>query len=62
MKEQYLDSPIGSNRGAYSTVQDSTEPMVEPEFTFTSSEMNLKYKKFFPFIGAFLIYKFLWKK
>ena len=33
----------------------------EPLFTYNSSEMILKYKKFFPFIGAYLAYKILWR-
>jgi hypothetical protein len=64
MKEEYDDNADGAVRNYYDIdhSQNSTEPMVEPEFSFTSADVNLKYKKFFPFIGAFLIYKFLWKK
>jgi hypothetical protein len=73
MKEEYDDNAGGAVRNYYDIdhSQNSTEPMSEPEFNFTSTEpefsftstdVNLKYKKFFPFIGAFLIYKFLWKK
>ena len=64
MKEEYDDNAGGAVRNYYDIdhSQNSTEPMSEPEFSFTSTDVNLKYKKFFPFIGAFLIYKFLWKK
>ena len=64
MKEEYDDNADGAVRNYYDIdhSQNSTEPMVDPEFSFTSADVNLKYKKFFPFIGAFLIYKFLWKK
>jgi len=66
MKEEYNDDMSGGGgvRSQYDIdhSQNSTEPMLEPEFSFTSADVNLKYKKFFPFIGAFLIYKFLWKK
>ena len=64
MKEEYDDNADGAVRNYYDIdhSQNSTEPMLDPEFSFTSADVNLKYKKFFPFIGAFLIYKFLWKK
>ena len=64
MKAEYDDNAGDGVHNEYDInhSQNSTEPMLDPEFSFTSADVNLKYKKFFPFIGAFLIYKFLWKK
>lgn len=38
----------------------TTEPL-DPSFSFTGSDFNLKYEKLIPFLGVFLIYKFLFK-
>jgi len=64
MKEQWNNDKPGGNRADFNInkSQNSTDPMVDPEFSFNSADVNLKYKKFFPFIGAFLFYKFIWKK
>jgi hypothetical protein len=32
---------------------------LEPMFSFKSSKVNLKYNKLIPFIGIYLIYKFI---
>ena len=63
MKEQWDDNTDSGVRSQYDIdhSQNSTEPMLDPEFSLNSADVNLKYKKFFPFIGAYLIYKFLWK-
>ena len=34
---------------------------VGPKFEFKSEDFNLKYKKFIPFVGAYLFYKYVWK-
>jgi hypothetical protein len=47
--------------GGTNTSAINDEIIAEPVFEFKSEAMNLKYNKFFPFIGAYLIYKFLWK-
>lgn len=38
-----------------------TQDPVDPIFNYKNSNVNLTYKNLLPFIGAFLIYKFLWK-
>ena len=32
---------------------------IDPVFTFKSAPVNLKYNKLIPFIGVYLIYKFI---
>ena len=65
MREEYQDDSYvgGGGRGLQgSQSQSLSEPSVDPKFSFTGAEVNLKYDKFLPFIGAYLVYKFLWKK
>jgi hypothetical protein len=62
--DQYID--IGqrgsSGGGGMNTTGDRDDLITEPTFEYKSEPMNLKYNKFFPFIGAYLVYKFLWRK
>ena len=52
----------GRGMGGMNTTADNDEIITEPTFEYKSEPMNLKYNKFFPFIGAYLVYKFLWRK
>jgi hypothetical protein len=58
--DDYVDIS-NDNYGGTNTSAINDEIIAEPVFEFKSEAMNLKYNKFFPFIGAYLIYKFLWK-
>ena len=42
--------------------QDSSEPMIDPKFNFQSGNFNLEYKKFTPFVLAYIFYKYIWKQ
>ncbi len=51
-----------SNKGAFGEIPNPIYDWSEgPKFEFKSKDFNLKYKKFIPFIGAYLFYRYVWK-
>ena len=57
----HAEGVTGTSTNTIDVLNQIEKDSVDKLFSYKSSDVNLTYKNLLPFLGAYLIYKFLWK-